>query len=53
MRLFEVLKSQGMQNNQLLTFVTDGGEDIRDLPRYLNPHIEHLLDRGAHRPGFT
>jgi hypothetical protein len=44
-RLFEVLKAQGMQNNQQLTFVTDGGEDIRDLPLYLNPHAEHLLDR--------
>lgn len=38
-RLFEVLTSQGMQANQQVTFLTDGGEDIRDLPRYLNPHI--------------
>ena len=43
-RLFEVLKSQGMQPNQQVTFLTDGGEDIRDLPRYLNPQAEHLLD---------
>jgi hypothetical protein len=35
-RLFEVLRSQGMQANQQVTFLTDGGEDIRDLPGYLN-----------------
>lgn len=43
-RLFEVLKSHGMQDNQQVTFLTDGGEDIRDLPCYLNPQAEHLLD---------
>ncbi|HEV8176701.1 MAG TPA: ISKra4 family transposase, partial [Gemmatimonadales bacterium] len=43
-RLFEVLKSQGMAANQQVTFLTDGGEDIRDLPLYLNPRAEHLLD---------
>jgi hypothetical protein len=43
-RLFEVLKDQGMQANQAVTFVTDGGEDVRDLPLYLNPGAEHLLD---------
>jgi hypothetical protein len=43
-RLFEVLAAQGMQANQQVTFLTDGGEDIRDLPRHLNPHAEHLLD---------
>ncbi len=45
-RLFEVLKAQGMAENQQVTFLTDGGEDIRDLPCYLNPDSdsEHLLD---------
>jgi len=43
-RLFEVLAAQGMQANQQVTFLTDGGEDIRELPRHLNPHAEHLLD---------
>jgi hypothetical protein len=43
-RLFEVLKSQGMQMNQQVTFLTDGGEDVRDLPLYLNPRAEHLID---------
>src|SRR5450756_1845096 len=43
-RLFEVLTGHGMAPNQQVTFLTDGGEDIRDLPRMLNPQAEHLLD---------
>jgi len=43
-RLFEVLKSQGMAMNQQVVFLTDGGEDVRDLPLYLNPHAEQYLD---------
>ena len=43
-RRFEVLNAQGMQENQQVTFLTDGGEDIRNLPCYLNPQAEHLLD---------
>src|SRR3989454_120736 len=43
-RLFEALKSQGMQANQQVTFLTDGGEDVRELPLYLNPQAEHLID---------
>lgn len=43
-RLFEVLNAQGMAANQQVTFLTDGGEDIRDLPQYLNPQAEYLLD---------
>jgi hypothetical protein len=43
-RLFEVLTAHGMAPNQQVTFLTDGGEDIRDLPRMLNPQAEHLLD---------
>jgi len=43
-RLFEVLKSQGMQMNQQITFLSDGGETVRNLQLYLNPEAEHLLD---------
>jgi hypothetical protein len=43
-RLFEVLKSQGHQMNQQLTFLSDGGDTVRDLQLYLNPHAEYLLD---------
>lgn len=43
-RIFEVLKSQGMQMNQQVTFLSDGEESIRDLQYYLNPNAEHILD---------
>ena len=43
-RLFEVLKAQGMAANQQVTFLTDGGADVRELPLYLNPQAEHLID---------
>ncbi|HLB78721.1 MAG TPA: ISKra4 family transposase, partial [Candidatus Dormibacteraeota bacterium] len=43
-RLFEALKLQGMQANLQVTFLTDGGEDVRELPLYLNPQAEHLID---------
>jgi len=43
-RLFEVLKSQGMQMNQQITFFSDGGDTVRNLQLYLNPEAEHLLD---------
>src|SRR5712691_906500 len=33
-----------MQTNQQVTFLTDGGDDVRELPLYLNPQAEHLLD---------
>jgi hypothetical protein len=43
-RLCEVLQSQGHQMNQQLTFLSDGGDIVRDLQLYLNPQAEHLLD---------
>jgi hypothetical protein len=43
-RLFEVLQSQGLQMNQQLTFLSDGGDTVRDLQLYLSPEAEHLLD---------
>jgi hypothetical protein len=39
-----LLKNQGMQENQQIVFLSDGGEDVRDLQLYLNPQAEHLLD---------
>ena len=33
-----------MQANQQVTFLTDGGEDVRELPLYLNRQAEHVLD---------
>ena len=43
-RLFEVLRRQGLTMNQQVEFVSDGGEDVRNVQLYLNPEAEHLLD---------
>jgi hypothetical protein len=43
-RLYEMLMAQGMQMNQRVTFLSDGGDTVRDLQLYLNPQAEHLLD---------
>ncbi len=43
-RLYEMLKSQGMQMNQQITFLSDGGDDVRNLQLYLSPFAEHILD---------
>jgi hypothetical protein len=43
-RLFEHLRSQGMQANQMVRFMSDGGDNVRNLPLYLHPASEHVLD---------
>lgn len=43
-RLSETLKAHGMQMNQDITFLSDGGDDVRELQYYLNPNAEHILD---------
>src|SRR6266540_6835081 len=43
-RLFELLRGQGMQANQQVTFFSDGGDTVRMLPEYLHPDAEHILD---------
>jgi hypothetical protein len=43
-RVFEVLKSQGMQMNQEVYFMSDGEEAVRQVQLYLNPQAEHILD---------
>ena len=43
-RLYEMLKSQGLQENQQVVFLSDGGDTVRDLQAYLGPESEHLLD---------
>src|SRR5437764_8178968 len=32
------------QPNQQVEFLSDGGEDVRNVQLYLNPEAEHLLD---------
>lgn len=43
-RLFDTLKSQGLQANQDVTFLTDGGQEIRALTEFVTPVSEHVLD---------
>jgi hypothetical protein len=43
-RLWELLKSQGMLENQEVVFVSDGGDSVRNLQAYLHPDSEHWLD---------
>ena len=43
-RLFDLLQSQGMQANQAVTFFSDGGDNVRRIPEFLNPDSEHILD---------
>jgi hypothetical protein len=43
-RLFELLKSQGLQANQEVTFLTDGGEEVRSLTELVTSEAEHVLD---------
>jgi hypothetical protein len=43
-RLFDLLKSQGMAMNQQVTFLSDGGDDVRKVQEYLSPEAEYWLD---------
>lgn len=43
-RVWEVMKSQGMQEHQPVVFLSDGGEDIRQVREYLHPTGEHVID---------
>ena len=43
-RLFELLESQGLQMNQQIEFLSDGGDTVRDVQLYLSPEADHLLD---------
>ncbi len=43
-RLHEHLQSQGLQMNQQIEFLSDGGDTVRDVQLYLSPEADHLLD---------
>ncbi|MEQ8189762.1 MAG: ISKra4 family transposase [Candidatus Eremiobacterota bacterium] len=43
-RLYETLMSQGFQMNQSITFLSDGGDTVRDLQLYMSPNAEFILD---------
>jgi len=43
-RLCELLQSQGLQMNQQIEVLSDGGDTVRDVQLSLSPEAEHLLD---------
>ena len=43
-RLYSLLKSQGLQPNQQVIFISDGGDTVRSVQQYINPYAEHVLD---------
>jgi hypothetical protein len=43
-RLVAMLESQGLQANQELTFLADGGDEIKALNELISPCGEHVLD---------
>jgi hypothetical protein len=43
-RLLHILKNQGMQENQQITFLSDGADNVRDLQYIMHPEAEHVLD---------
>jgi hypothetical protein len=43
-RLHTVLREQGLQMNQDITFLTDGGDTVRNMAFGMSPCAEHILD---------
>jgi hypothetical protein len=41
-RLFQVFQAQGLQMNQAITFLTDGGDTVRDLTEGYSPQTCHI-----------
>ena len=43
-RLYEVLKSQGLEAGQPVRFLSDGADTVRQLQTWLSPQSEHLMN---------
>ena len=43
-RMLHMLNEQGMQENQQITFLSDGADNVRDLQYIMHPESEHILD---------
>ena len=43
-RLMRMLKNQGLQENQQISFLSDGADNVRDLQQLMHPESEHILD---------
>jgi hypothetical protein len=49
-QLWELMKSQGMQENQQVVFMSDGGENVRRMQEYLRErYVNHMLTQQAVR----
>jgi hypothetical protein len=43
-RVLHALRKQGMQDNQQITFLSDGADNMRNLQFIMHPESEHVLD---------
>lgn len=43
-RLFEMLKAQGIGENDRVCFMSDGGESLKNLQKYISPNAQHILE---------
>lgn len=43
-RLLKMLRKQGLQENQQISFLSDGADNVRDLQQLMHPEAEHILD---------
>jgi len=43
-RLLKMLRNQGLQENQQISFLSDGADNVRELQQLMHPEAEHILD---------
>ena len=43
-RLLKMLRKQGLQENQQISFLSDGADNVRALQQLMHPEAEHILD---------
>ena len=43
-RLMKMLRNQGLKENQQISFLSDGADNVRDLQQLMHPEAEHILD---------
>lgn len=43
-RVYELLKSQNINDSDGVCFMSDGGESLKDLQTYINPNAKHILE---------
>ena len=43
-KLYEMLEKEGLQMNQGITFLSDGGDTVQNLQSHISLNSEHILD---------